>query len=73
MPDDVWDPAQEVAAEYDETVTHVIVGALRRYARTRGWDLDPVTTIERLARLHAAGILPDDEWTAKRRELLDRI
>lgn len=33
IPDKLWDAAKAKAAENDETVTHVIVRALRRYVR----------------------------------------
>lgn len=73
VPDALWHPAQAVAAERGETVTDVIHRGLDAYVRSNGWDVDPVTALERLARLHAAGALPDEEWRMKRRELLDRI
>lgn len=38
-----------------------------------GSDHDIYTKIERLADLHAKGILKDDEFHAKKRELLDRL
>lgn len=71
--DDLWAAAREIAGERGETVTDVIVRALEQYARSHGWHVDPVTALERLARLHRAGLIPDDEWVAVRRELLDRI
>jgi hypothetical protein len=71
--DPLWDAAKRVTAEQGETVTDVIVRGLDLYVRSRGYGVDPVTALERLARLHAAGLLPDDEWRTKRRELLDRI
>jgi len=73
VPDALWSAARDAAAERGETVSEVIVRALDHYARTSGWDVDPVTALERLARLHAAGLIPDEEWGRKRRELLDRI
>jgi hypothetical protein len=71
--DAVWEAAKASAVERGETVTDVVVRALDHYARSSGWGVDPVTALERLARLHAAGAIPDDEWSRKRRELLDRI
>jgi hypothetical protein len=71
--DELWDAAKATAAEQGEHVTDVIVRALEHYVRSHGWDVDPVTALERLARLHAAGAIPDDEWARVRRLLLDRI
>lgn len=71
--DALWHAARAVAAERGEVVTDVIVRALTVYVRSNGWDVDPVTALERLARLHAAGGLTDIEWARKRRDLLDRI
>jgi hypothetical protein len=65
--------AQAVAADRGETVTDVIHRGLDAYVRSAGWDVDPVTALERLARLHAAGEITDTEWARKRRDLLDRI
>ncbi len=33
IPDDLWEAAKQCAAEKDETVTAVIIRALRRYVR----------------------------------------
>lgn len=71
--DDLWDAAAEVAARRGETRTDVIVRGLDLYVRSNGWAVDPVTALERLARLRAAGALTDEEWREKKRELLDRI
>ena len=71
--DELWGAAKAASAEHGETVTDVLVRALEHYTRSHGWDVDPVTALERLARLHAAGAIPDAEWGRKRRELLDRI
>jgi hypothetical protein len=71
--DERWLPLKEIAAEHGETATDVILRAIDSYVASRGYGVDPVTALERLARLHAAGHLPDDEWRVKRRELLDRI
>lgn len=73
VPDDLWEAAQAVAAERGETVSGVVVDRLRQYVRAAGWDLDPLTVLEHLARLHALGAIPDDQFAAKRRELLDRL
>lgn len=73
IPDGLWLPAQQIAAEQGEYVTDVIERALEQYVRSHGWDVDPATMLERLARLHERGAIPDDEWAVKRRELLDRI
>jgi hypothetical protein len=69
----LWLPAKVIAAEQGEVVTDVIVRALDLYVRSRGWQVDPVAALERLAHLHARGVIPDEEWRVKRRELLDRI
>jgi hypothetical protein len=69
----LWHRAQEVAADRGETLTLVVNRALDAYVRSAGWDVDPVTSLERLARLHAAGEITDTEWARKRRDLLDRI
>jgi hypothetical protein len=71
--DDLWDAAKVTAAEQGEHVTDVIVRALEQYVRSHGWEIDPVTALERLARLHVAGAIPDDEWGVARRVLLARI
>lgn len=71
--DRLWDAAKAVTAEHGETVTDVLVRALEHYVSSHGYGVDPVTALERLARLHTAGGLTDAEWTRKRRELLDRI
>jgi hypothetical protein len=71
--DDLWLPAKQIAAEHGEMVTDVISRSLEQYVSTRGYGVDPVTALERLAALHAAGLIPDDEWGPKRRELLDRV
>ena len=34
---------------------------------------DPIALLERLAQLHAAGVLTDDEFAAKKAELLGKI
>lgn len=73
MSDDLWQAAKRVTGEQGETVTDVIVRALDQYVRSRGRAVDPVTALERLARLHAAGGISDDEWRAKRHELLARV
>jgi hypothetical protein len=73
VPDTLWDAAKMAAAERGETVTDVVVRALDYYARSNGWAVDPVTALERLARLHAAGDLSDDEWRTVKRELLTRL
>jgi predicted transcriptional regulator len=73
VPDDLWRAAQQAAQDQGETVSEVIVRALDQYARSGGWQVDPVTLLERLAALHASGVLPDAEWAVKRRELLSRI
>lgn len=71
--DELWMAAREVASERGETVTDVVVRSLDQYVRSHGHGVDPVTALKRLARLHAAGGLTDEEWRMKRRELLDRI
>jgi hypothetical protein len=71
--DELWRAAQATTAEQGEHVTDVIVRALEHYVRSHGWDVDPVTALERLARLHAAGVIPDDEWAVARRVLLARL
>lgn len=71
--DERWLPLREIAAEHGETATDVIVRAIDLYVASRGHGVDPVTALERLARLYAAGHLPEDEWRRKRRELLARI
>lgn len=71
--DELWRAAKAITAEHGETVTDVVVRGLDLYVRSRGYGVDPVTALERLARLHADGLLPDDEWREKRRDLLDRI
>jgi predicted transcriptional regulator len=71
--DELWDAAKSITAEQGEHVTDVIVRALEQYVRSHGWEVDPVTALERLARLHAAGLIPDDEWGVVRRTLLSRI
>lgn len=71
--DDLWQAALAIATERGETVSGVLVGALRRYVRSGGWDVDPLHAIEHLARLHRAGAVTREEYDAKRRELLDRI
>lgn len=40
MPDDVWEAAQRIAADRGETVTDVVLRALRRYVREFGDDPD---------------------------------
>jgi len=71
--DELWTEAKRTAADQGETVTDVITRALDSYVRSHGYGVDPVTALERLARLHAAGEIPEAEWHRKRRELLDRI
>jgi predicted transcriptional regulator len=36
VPDELWEAAQEIACDRDETVTDVILRALRRYVRLYG-------------------------------------
>jgi predicted transcriptional regulator len=36
VPDELWEAVQEIACDRDETVTDVILRALRRYVRTYG-------------------------------------
>lgn len=38
IPDEVWQEAQRIAADRGETVTDVVVRALRRYVRQFGDD-----------------------------------
>jgi predicted transcriptional regulator len=38
VPDEVWEAAQRIAADRGETVTDVIMRALRRYVREFGED-----------------------------------
>jgi hypothetical protein len=71
--DELWDAAKATAAEQGEHVTDVIVRALEQYVRSHGWDVDPVTALERLARLYTAGVIAADEWAVARRVLLARI
>jgi len=71
--DELWEASQTLAAERGESVTAVIVGALRRYVRSGGWDVSPIDALERLARLHERGAIPDEEYGRARRMLLDRI
>jgi len=40
---------------------------------TQSTGNDPVSLIERLGRLHEHGVLTDEEFTTKKRELLDRL
>jgi hypothetical protein len=35
VPDDVWDAARQKAAERGETISQVVVDALRRYVRRK--------------------------------------
>jgi hypothetical protein len=71
--DELWQAAKATAAEQGETVTDVVVRALDQYVRSHGWEVDPVTALERLGRLHAAGVLGDYEWRVIKRDLLARI
>lgn len=71
--DHLWTPAREIAVQHGEHITDVIVRGLDLYVRSHGYGVDPVTALERLARLFAAGLIPEHEWHAKRRELLARI
>lgn len=71
--DDLWFPFKAIAREHGETATGVIVRGIEVYVHSHGWAVDPITALERLARLHAAGGITDDEWRAKRLELLARI
>lgn len=71
--DDLWQAAQRIAAEQGEYVTDVIVRALDLYSRSHGWQVDPVTALERLARLHERGALTDQEFRTAKVDLLARL
>jgi hypothetical protein len=71
--DELWAACREITADRGETITDVIARGLTVYARSNGWGVDPITALERLARLHAAGGITDDEWAMMRRELLARV
>jgi len=45
-------------------------GTLRR---TLGLTLDPIDQLKKLSELHEVGILSDEEFEAKKRDLLDKI
>jgi predicted transcriptional regulator len=44
VPDEVWEAAQRIAADRGETVTDVIMRALRRYVREFGDDEPPTAS-----------------------------
>lgn len=71
--DELWFPLKSIAADHGETASAVVNRAIGLYVRSRGHDVDPITALERLAKLHAAGGITDEEWAAKRQELLARI
>jgi hypothetical protein len=42
-------------------------------ARSRSEEISPAARLEELSRLHKNGLVTDDEYQAKRREILDRL
>ncbi len=68
-----WVAEEPAATARDETFQRQSQSSNGRTRVQDSRDLDPFAAIERLADLHAKGILGDDEFAAKKAELLARI
>lgn len=67
-----WISDGDVRAFVD-TVKAQIESAKSSKASSSEHSTDPVDQLERLGKLHAAGVLTDDEFSAKKAELLARL